>query len=196
MPMTFGPDDDLDPEVGRTPGRVVVLNGTSSAGKSTTAKELIAVLAPDYFHLGIDMFRTSAPGRIRAEDQRLHAQRLVYGFHRAVAGFAAAGNNVVMDHLLGERWRVQDMVTVFAGYDVVLVGVHCSPVELRRREQARGNRGVGRAESQLSSIHAHVHYDVEIDTSATGARECATTIADHLANGPAERAFTRLSTTD
>ena len=30
------------------------------------------------------------------------------GFHRAVAGMAASGNNIVMDHVLSEQWRLLD----------------------------------------------------------------------------------------
>src|SRR4051812_7891023 len=43
------------------PGQVVVLNGTSSSGKSTIAKELLEVLDGTWFHLAIDHFH-----RIRA----------------------------------------------------------------------------------------------------------------------------------
>lgn len=134
------------------------------------------------------MFRANRPWRPDRDGDRLYTQRLAFGFHRAVAGFAAAGNNVVMDHLLGEQWRVQDIVTVFADYDLVLVAVHCGLDELRRREQARNNRVTGRAESQLASIHAHLHYDIEIDTSAMSPQECAATIADSM------RAISRLPT--
>lgn len=174
-------------------GQIVILNGTSSSGKSTTARELIAMLEPIYFHLAIDHFRTSGPQRQLGPDGGRHfTDRMALGFHRAVAGFAAAGNNVVMDYLLGEQWRVRDCLTVFAGYDVLLVGLHCSVEELRRREQARGSRSIGRAESQLSSIHAYVRYDVEVDTSVMGPGDCAAAIAEYIAAGERPRAFSRL----
>jgi chloramphenicol 3-O phosphotransferase len=191
--MIFAPDHRLDPKAGRFPGQIVILNGTSCSGKSTTAQALVGLLEPNYVHLGIDMFRTNRPLRLDRDGQRLHTQRLVFGFHRAVAGFAAGGNNVVMDHLLGEQWRVRDIVTVFADYDVVLVGVHCGLDELRRREQARNNRVTGRAESQLASIHANLQYDIEIDTSVMSSHECAAAIADYLATGHGTRAISRLA---
>lgn len=191
--MKFSPDHELDPDVGRAPGRVVILNGASSSGKSTTARELVAMLDPIYCHLGIDMFRSRARrSGLDPDAQRVRTQRLAFGFHRAVAGFAAAGNNVVMDHLLGERWRVRDIATVFADHDVILVGVHCSIDELRRREHARGNRGIGRAESQITSIHAHMRYDVEIDTSVMAPQECAAAIAEYLATSQTTRAISCL----
>lgn len=194
VPAECSIDDELPSAVGQVPGRIIILNGTSCSGKSTIAIELVATLEPTYFHLGIDTFRTSGPQRQLSNDEgRLQAQRIAFGFHRAVAGFAAAGNNVVMDCLLGERWRVGDCLEVFAGFDVVLVGLHCPAAELRRREQARGTRALGRAESQLATIHAYVHYDVQLDTSTVSPSECAILIADHLADGETSRAFSTLS---
>ena len=43
------------------PGQIILLNGTSSAGKSTIAKQLQAVLPQPYLHTGIDHFLAAAP---------------------------------------------------------------------------------------------------------------------------------------
>lgn len=50
-----------------------------------------------------------------------------------------------MDYLLSDPWRLHDCTTVFAGIDVVFVGIHCFLDELQRREQQRGDRPVGTA---------------------------------------------------
>ena len=42
-------------------GNVVLLNGTSSAGKSTIAKELQGIMETPYLHMGIDHFLASVP---------------------------------------------------------------------------------------------------------------------------------------
>lgn len=94
------------------PGQVVLLNGASSSGKSTLARQLLVDFTTPWFHMGIDMF-----GAMRADKQPheldpsaigevLHRTRA--GFHRAVAGMALAGNNIVMDHVLSEPWRLTD----------------------------------------------------------------------------------------
>jgi chloramphenicol 3-O phosphotransferase len=44
-------------------GNVVLLNGTSSAGKSTIAKALQEVMETPYLHMGIDYFLSSVPPR-------------------------------------------------------------------------------------------------------------------------------------
>jgi chloramphenicol 3-O phosphotransferase len=177
---------------------IVLLNGVSSAGKSSIAAELLDVLdGPPWFHLSVDAFGAmrSASGTHRAGPDALEdvLRRTRAGFHRAVAGMAAAGNDVVMDHLLSEPWRLADCLDVFAGLDVVLVGVHCSPAELTRRELARGDRVAGTAVTQLDRVHAHGLYDLTVDTTSASARACAEEIAAYVRDRPAgPSAFDRL----
>lgn len=82
-------------------GLIVFLNGTSSSGKSSIATELLRILDEPYFHMPVDTFhamRSRTPVPPDELDTVLH--RTWQGYHRAVAGMAAAGNNVVMDHIL------------------------------------------------------------------------------------------------
>ncbi len=179
-------------------GQVIFLNGTSSSGKSSLATELLRTLDSPYFHLSVDAF--NAMGARRAdlvptpEDLTVALTRMRQGFHRAVAGMAAAGNNVVVDHVLSEPWRLADCLDVLAGYDVVLVGVRCSFEELQRREAARGDRQPGTAAMQFERVHAHGIYDFECDTSVDDTAECARSLKDFLArrSPAAPTAFDRL----
>jgi hypothetical protein len=74
--------------------------------------------------------------------------RTAMGFHRAVAGMSAAGNHVVVDYVLSQRWLLLDCLDLFTAGSVVLVGVHCPLLELERREQVRGDRTPGLAARQ------------------------------------------------
>ncbi|MFF1820910.1 chloramphenicol phosphotransferase CPT family protein [Kribbella sp. NPDC058245] len=177
---------ELMPEaISNRPGRVIVLNGTSSAGKSSIATELLDVLEDVWYHVKIDAFRRMLPHRDWTDEAYLPVlQRTVLGFHRAVAGMAAGGNNVVADYVLGERWRLADALDVLKDVPVLFVGVRCSLPELERRETARGNRRIGQAAMQFPVVHAHGLYDVEVDTERNSPRECALLIRDRLAAGP------------
>jgi chloramphenicol 3-O phosphotransferase len=170
------------------PGRVVLLNGTSSSGKSSLARELLRVLPRPWFHLGIDTIGAlRSPERTAELDEAELAavfRRTRAGFHRAVAGLARAGNDVVADHVLSEPWRLADCLDVLRPFDVVFVGVHCDPDELDRREAARGDRPVGLARSQVRAVHTPGRYDVEVDTSRGSVSECAGLVATRVAAGP------------
>ncbi|MES5823939.1 AAA family ATPase [Streptomyces sp. RG80] len=174
-------------------GLVIFLNGTSSSGKSSIAAELSAILDEPCFHLPVDAFHAMRSNATVPPDRLgtvLH--RTWRGFHRAVAGMAAAGNDVVVDHVLSAEWRLRDCLSLFDPRHVVLVGVHCPPEELARRERERGDRPPGLAARQLEQVHSHGVYDVECDTSRATPRECALLIKEFLANRPTPTAFERL----
>ncbi|WP_285643713.1 AAA family ATPase [Lentzea sp. NBRC 102530] len=172
------------------------MNGTSSSGKSSIAAELLDELDTPFFHMAVDAFGVmrSVKRTLELDEpaQRELLRRTRAGFHRAVAGMAAAGNDVVMDHVLSEPWRLRDCLDVFTGLDVVLVAVHCPLDVLERRERARGDRVPGAAARQLQEVHRHQLYDFEVDTSVLSARECARAIKEFVAGPPEKRAFDEL----
>jgi chloramphenicol 3-O phosphotransferase len=174
-------------------GLIIFLNGASSSGKSSIAMELLRILDESYFHLQVDAFHAMRADRnIPPEHLQAEIDRTAMGFHRAVVGMAASGNNIVVDHLLSQRWRLLDCLALFAPADVVLVGVHCPLQELERREQARGDRTPGLAARQFERVHAHGIYDIECDTSRSGPPDCAQQIKDFLRQRPSPTAFERL----
>ena len=176
-----------------TPGRIVLLNGASSSGKSCLARELLEVFDEPWFHMPVDAFHAM---RARKDLPRPELDELFMrtrrGYHRAVAGMVEAGNSVVADHVLSEPWRLEDILEQWGELDVTMVGVHCSLDELKRREGARTDREPGTAESQFHVVHAGVEYDCEIDTSARSARECAIEVEQIVGARPRPGAFDRL----
>lgn len=190
----MSPAGQTDDEPDRTPGGLIIfLNGTSSSGKSSIAVELLRILDEPYFHIPVDAFHAM---RTR---QEMPAERLATvlhntwrGYHRAIAGMAAAGNNVVMDHVLSQEWRLRDCLDLFVPHDVVFVGVHCPRAELERRERERGDRPSGLAAQQLAQVHAHGLYDIECDTSRADPLRCASRIKEFLPDRPTPTAFQQL----
>jgi chloramphenicol 3-O phosphotransferase len=167
------------------PGRIILLNGASGSGKTSIAEQLLLVLDEPWFHLPVDAINAMRSRQRTLElspaDLELVLARTRAGFHRAVAGMAAAGNDVIADHVLSERWRLLDCLAVFAAFDVVFVGVRCAPAELARRERLRGDREPGLALAQHERVHAHGHYDLECDTTNASPLDCALSIKAFLA---------------
>jgi chloramphenicol 3-O phosphotransferase len=177
----------------RSGGLIIFLNGTSSSGKSSIADELMGMLAEPYYRMAVDVFWAMRNGAELTEENFMDVlRRNRAGFHRAVAGMAAAGNNVVVDHLFSEPWRLADCLELFPPQDVVLVGVHCPLPELERRERERGDRQPGIAAKQFPLVHAHGVYDIEVDTSTMSPHDCARRIADFLPHRPTPTAFEKL----
>jgi chloramphenicol 3-O phosphotransferase len=158
----------------RGTGRIIFLNGASSSGKSTLAKSLQKALEEPFLHVSSDQFVAAGMLPPRRDDGgpfdwwHQVRPRFFAGFHRCLPAFAVTGNDLIVEHVIEFRsWRA-DLAALLANLDVFLVGVHCAPDELDRRERIRGDRriGEGRAHVEFDGIHTFGAYDFEIDTTA------------------------------
>ncbi|WP_320781389.1 chloramphenicol phosphotransferase CPT family protein [Streptomyces sp. CRN 30] len=174
-------------------GTVILLNGTSSSGKTSIARELLSVLDGTWFHMPVDAFHGMRGGHaLPGDDVQAEIDRTCKGFHRAVAGMAAGGNRLVVDYPLSSPWRLLDLLDLLDPQNTVLIGVHCPLPELERRERERGDRQHGLAATQYDHVHAHGVHDLDIDTSLHSPAECALRIRDVLTDRPRPTAFERL----
>jgi chloramphenicol 3-O phosphotransferase len=157
----------------RGPGRIILLNGASSAGKSTLATALRAALDEPFLHVSSDRFVAAGMLPVRREDGgpfdwwHQVRPRFFAGFHRCLPALAAAGNDLIVEHIIEfPAWR-QDLAALLADLDVYLIGVHCTPDELDRRERARGDRriGEGRSHVEVDAIHTFGPYDIDVEAT-------------------------------
>lgn len=186
-------------EVGR-PGRVVLLNGPSSAGKSTLARALTDRQPTPWHYLPVDLVHSirSRPAALAGVGWDEPAWQDVFrrsraGYHRMLAGLAQAGNDVIGDHVLNEPWRIDDLLSVLGGIPVLLVHVTASLHELERRERERGDRTPGTARAQHEIVFAHGDCDLELDLTDLSAEAAAEQVTDLIDAWPASTAFDRLS---
>ncbi|MDR0897512.1 MAG: chloramphenicol phosphotransferase CPT family protein [Oscillospiraceae bacterium] len=151
-------------------GRIIVLNGVSSAGKTTLARVLQARMPQQYLYLPIDLLNDISPPK----DSPSYPERftadpmpIVTGFFGCIKSFADYGINIIADLVLAQR-SLGYFLSVFpdGDYPVMMVHVTCPLDELRRREKARGDRKIGHGESQLAALMPREGYDLVVDTHA------------------------------
>ena len=185
------------------PGRIILINGTSSSGKTTLVKGLQSTLPELWLEMGIDRFAYALPGRVlgqptwpqlfryvrpagRSDGQFTIettplGQRFVSGMHATVAALAGAGLNVVVDHVLLERAWLDECARLWSGFEVLFVGVRCPLDVVLQRELERRDRTLGQAEAQFAVVHRWGIYDVEVDTSVLAPDEAVAEIESALA---------------
>ena len=178
-------------------GRVVLLHGTSSSGKTTVARALQRLSDEPWVLLGIDVFWNAIDERwmehgthardgfLWTEDARIEpgptGRKLAAGMRAAVSALARAGNDVLADDVfIDPRW-LDGWQTELAGLEWLLVGVLAPPEVLEERERARGNRITGEALAQVDVVHRGVEYDLTVDTSNQSPDDCAHAILAALA---------------
>lgn len=185
-----------------TPGKIILLNGTSSSGKSSIVKALQDILEEPYLDVGLDRFIWSLPRRYLdrplwdevlglASEAGPVGQRLVSGMHQSIAALAREGNHIIADHVLVERQWLAECARLLSDLPALFVGVRCPLDVLEQREAARRDRTLGQARAQFHLVHAHGVYDLEVDTSAASAEACALQIKQRL-EARAPDAFKRL----
>lgn len=162
---------------------IIFLHGASSAGKSTLAKSLQARIELPFWTISIDHLRDAGvlpSARIASGEFRWRDMRAAFfsGFHRSLAAYAGAGNNLIVEHVLDTRGWHRELAQLLAPFDLLFVGVHASLADLARREAARGDRQVGSAERDFHNIHRGLTYDVEVSSSERTVAENVETVLD------------------
>ncbi len=179
---------------------IIFLNGASSAGKTTLARTLQKTLGRPYLYFSSDQLVEAnvLPSVDReAEDGewawRVIRPRFFDGFHRCVAALAAAGNALIVEHVIEHQVWLDDLVSLLAPFDVFFVGVHCPIEEMERRERVRGDRWIGESRSHLEDgVHSWGEYDFDVDTFLHSPEENARLIMAELAARRRPCAFRRM----
>ncbi|MCV6584456.1 MAG: chloramphenicol phosphotransferase CPT family protein [Marinibacterium sp.] len=147
--------------------RVIFLHGPSSSGKSTLAAALLASAPSPFLHLSIDHLRDSGAWDPRRYSNWPTARAAFFdGFHRAVGGFADAGNDLILEHVLDTPGWHADLQHRLGAHQVLFVGLTTPLETLQSRERQRGDRPIGSAEADFHSVHRGLTYDLSLDGTA------------------------------
>lgn len=191
-----------------TPPDLILLNGSSSAGKTSICKVLQERLPQGYLHFSVDDVFPWTPLRWHGSEAGFkfvpmsngempiltgpEGLKIMRAWRRMVRAALDAGVRAVLDEVFVTDDSLEDWVSALAGRDVFFVGVRCDLAELQRRELARGDRGEGQALWQHQRVHAQGPYDLEIDSTSTSPEACADQIIAALADRARPSVFERL----
>lgn len=172
---------------------VIILNGGSSSGKTTTAKCLQNCLSTSWLRFSIDDLVDAMPdamlnaasgitieddGAVMPGDEfRALESAWMYG----IAEMVRRGARVIIDDVFlsgidsRNRWQA-----ALVGLKVLWVGVLCDPAAASSRENNRGDRTAGMAALQATAVHVGMTYDVTVDTTEASPEECARIVAQSI----------------
>lgn len=158
---------------------VVVLNGTSSSGKTSIARAFQESAPSTFLNFSIDSILFALPesaiARLKSSTDiaDLDYPRLVKAFYACVATLADLGHDLVIDHAVISQAEATMLTNALANHRVINVGLDCPLSVLEAREEQRGDRRPGLAAAQFPRIHQHLLYDLRIDTSTNSPEESA-----------------------
>lgn len=172
---------------------VIILNGGSSSGKTTISACLQDLLPSSWLRFSVDDLIDAMPPRLLTTEAGIEFaadgavrpgpefRRLESAWMQGIAAMVRAGARVIIDNVFisgvaaRDRWQA-----ALADASILWVGVRCDPAVAAQREQARADRVTGMASKQAQVVHAGMAYDVEVDTAAAPADECARLIAQRV----------------
>jgi chloramphenicol 3-O phosphotransferase len=177
-------------------GRVILVIGPSSAGKSTLAAAIQAAAPEPWIIQSLDgLFaaiddRWGSDGERRADGFRYElaadgtvrvvagpvGQEMLAGFRRAVAAYAHAGVNVIVDDMLLDAPALDDWAAALAGLDVRTVRLSSPLAVLASRDRTRPHGRVPGLAAGHFALHAALAADLVIDTSTIEPAEAARTV--------------------
>ena len=145
---------------------ILFLHGPSSSGKSTLAAAIREASDRPYLHLSIDHLRDSGAWEPSAyPDWKTARPRFFSGFHRAIAGFADAGNDLIVEHILDTPGWHAELQALLASHNVMFIGLMAPLATLEARETARGDRPAGSAAQDFTHVHNGLSYDISLDST-------------------------------
>ncbi|MCH2157044.1 MAG: chloramphenicol phosphotransferase CPT family protein [Opitutales bacterium] len=159
----------------------IILNGTSSSGKSSIAKRLQARSRVPMIHASLDTFTDMFDWKsvLEADQRGCHAAG-VDNFHRCLPVLASSSYPIVVDHVFEKMAWHEACFRALESRSIFFVGVYCPLLVLEERERARGDRRVGLARMQYERVHDGKDYDLELNTAEMSADVCAIEILESI----------------
>ena len=170
-------------------GKIILLNGASSSGKSTLIQKFVELM-PDYLKLSLDDIGGLIFGMRNQRGKPTTSEIAVqsnyslflkpYLLPRIIRLIHDYSYNIIVDTVIDNKDVLEDWQSLFSEGEIVFVAVVCPLDELVEREKLRGDRTVGLAKSQFENIHAGIKYDIEVNTANSTIDECVNKIIDFI----------------
>ena len=157
----------------------ILLNGPSSAGKSSIAKALQRKLRDSGSAVIIsldDYLQMSANEPIWEDDVFAIMPHMCEDLIEALQD----GKTVIIDHVITSARIYRALNNATHGFQMKTVLVSCDVETLRRRETERGDRCSGSAEASLQYLYPKTEYDLCVDSSEASPAALAEVILSSL----------------
>lgn len=197
---------------------IILLNGCSSAGKSTLARALQFLSEKPYLLIGIDTFFHMMPaayvGFGDKADQGFHfipehddlgpLMRIENGPYGKAIGntipkviktLADDGHDIILDEVFFGEESLNRYVEALKDHTVYFIGVMCDLKVLQEREILRGDRALGLGRDQIGRVHTPERsYDMTVDTTCISAFDCGKAILKFIDENPNPQSFRQKET--
>lgn len=199
--------------------KIIFLNGSSSVGKTSIAKEIMNQSNDLWLFFSIDFLvnewvdkkficidseeheewqknwffhkRSSYDGMpLTIAADGSDAQELHRDVIDSITLLSKKGRDIIIDEVLMTKDAFKYYAKNLKEFAVVyLIAVRCDLFEAEKREQQRGDRWLGQSRGFLSAYDNVPFYDITVDTTHISPSVNARSILEFVSNNPAPEAF-------
>ena len=186
--------------------KVILLNGPSSAGKTSIANKLQEANKYNFMQIGIDKVISMMPDHLNDWTGKQStegfwwqinldkngntyskimlgefAEKVSNSFFSMTKALLDDGHNVIIDEVCLDQKKAKNWQKILNNFDTYYIGIIANLKELEKREKIRGDRMIGSARSQVEIVHTvGFKYNLMIDTTENTINESSKMILDLL----------------
>ena len=165
-------------------GRIIFLNGVTSAGKTTLVEALQERDDVFFYVVANDLFQQTVGDKFLRENYWKYLSEAIILMYHTAKLFSDMGKNVLIDGILVEREEItphyHQLREILIENPLDLVEVYC-PLEIcRERNLIRGDRYELQSQEQHRLMAKDIEYSLHVDTSLHSPEECAAQIVKAL----------------
>ena len=165
-------------------GRIIFLNGVTSAGKTSIVEALQDREDVFFYVVANDLFQEMVGERYLQKDYWKYLSEAILLMYHTAKLFSDMGKHVLIDGILVEREGLKPhysrLLEILRDNPLDIVEVYC-PLEIcRQRNIARGDRYENQSREQYEIMAENIRYSARVDTSSCSAEACAEQIMREL----------------
>lgn len=165
-------------------GRIVFLNGVTSAGKTSIAEAMQERDDIFFYVVANDLFEQMIGEKYLRQNYWKYLSEAILLMYHTARLYSDMGKNVIIDGILVERREIaphyQQLLEILKSNPLDVVEVYC-PLEIcRKRNLIRTDRYENQSDEQQEWMAQNIKYSLRVDTSLHSARACADRIVDTL----------------
>jgi chloramphenicol 3-O-phosphotransferase len=165
-------------------GFIILLNGVTSSGKTSIAKEIINISDENYYYVAIDTFATMANPKYLTTFESYFSELndCISAMYSAANTFAHLGKNVILDTILLDTPEYpmvfKRLQNACEGINIFTVNVTCSLDICIKRHKDRGNYNENQPlwPQWQSERLLKIEHNMTVDTTDKSANDCANSI--------------------
>lgn len=165
-------------------GRIIFLNGVTSAGKTSIVEALQERDDIFFYVVANDLFQEMIGDKYLRENYWKYLSEVIIMMYHTAKLYSDMGKNILIDGILVEREEITPhylrLLEILKNNPLDLVEVYCPLDVCRKRNIVRGDRYENQSYEQHELMAKNIEYTLRVDTSLFSTDECAEIIVKKL----------------